>query len=119
MKLDSGGVVADFLDRFLDVDDFAVNIEAEFLESFCNLYVVDRTEDSAGCACLGADCKLDILELCCELFGIGFDFGEFVSALTLVFGEYFECRFGGDNSLTGGNEVVAAVAVFTSTTSSL
>lgn len=34
-----------------------------------------------------------------------------MSALTLVLGEYFECRFGGDNSLTGGNEVVAAVAV--------
>lgn len=73
MKLDSCAVVANFFDRFLDVDDFAVNAETEFFESFSNLDAVDRAEDSACGACLGTDCELDVFELGCKFFGVGLD----------------------------------------------
>lgn len=41
-------VLTKLLDGLLEHDDFAVNFVTCLFESFGDLYVVDRTEDSAG-----------------------------------------------------------------------
>ena len=110
VEIESGIVVADFLNSFLNHDVLAVNVEAEFLKGFSNLNSVDRAEDSAGRTGLGTDGKANACERSCESFSIGFDFSELVSALTLVFGKHFKRRGSGDNGFAHGDKVVAAVA---------
>ena len=96
VKFDGGNVFANFFYGLLDFDELAVDVVAEFLEGFGNLDVVYRTENRACCRSLCADGELDALELCCEGFGVGLDFGEFVSALALVFCQNLKSRVAGD-----------------------
>lgn len=48
VELDGGGILAHFLDGFLDFDDLAVDVVAELFEGFGNLDGVDGAEDGAG-----------------------------------------------------------------------
>ena len=109
MELDVSGVVANLLYRALDRDELAVHIVAELLESFSNLDIVDRTENSAGRAGLCADSERYALESCSGSLGVFQNLSELVGALLLVLGELLEGRGRGNDSLTLGDEIVAAV----------
>lgn len=112
MEFDSGGVNSDFFDGLFDVDDFAVYIMAEFLKSFSNLDCIHRAEYGAGGACLGADGEADSLEGCGGSFSVSFEFGNFVSALFLLFGELLEGSGRCYDTFSLRDEVVAAITIF-------
>ena len=95
-----------------NVDELAVDVVAELFESFCNLEAVYRAEDCACGACLGTDGELNVCDGSSESFGVGFDLGELVGTLALVFGEHLKSRGSSDNGFSEGNEVVAAVTTF-------
>lgn len=109
VELNGCVVVSDFFDGFFDFDDLAVHVEAELFEGFCDLDCVDRAEDCAGGACFCADGELDILKGSSESFGVSFDFGELVGALTLILSEHFEGGFGSDHGFTLRDKVIAAI----------
>ena len=90
VEVDFRGVFAEFLNGFLEHDDFAVDVVAEFFKCFSNLDVVYRTEDGAGCRCFRTDSQGNIGKRSCNGLCVGLDFRELVGALALVFLKLFE-----------------------------
>ena len=110
VQLDAGGVLAKFFDGS-DVDELALNLDACGSESFGELDGVHRAVDYTGLAGVGGDDEvLKSLDLGGDSLGCGFDLSKLVGLLTLVLGQDLEGRRSGDNSLSGGDKVVAAVA---------
>ena len=110
VKFNDSFVVTKFFDGFLDNDDFAVDVVAEFFESFSDLDIVDRAEDCAVGAGFSTDSESHVFEGFGGSFSVGFDFSKFVSALALVFSEHFKRRFRSDNGFALRNKVVTTVA---------
>ena len=102
MKFYDCVVFADFFYGVLDNDNLAVDVVTEFFKGFSNLDVVYRAEYCACRACLGADSEADALELFSNGFCVGFEFGELVGALALVFGEYLQGAFACDDCFALG-----------------
>jgi len=103
VELDDSCVVADFFDG-VERDELAVHVVAEFFESFCNLDGVYRAENSTGRRGLGTDGELNVCDGSSESFGVGFDLGELVGALALVFGEYLQGAFACDDCFALGEQ---------------
>lgn len=102
MEVDLGGVFAKFLHGLFEHDDLAVNVVAELFEGFGDLDVVDRAEDGAGGRSLGADGEGYVGQCGCGCLCVGFDLGELVGALTLVFLELAQVGVVGDYSFCPG-----------------
>ena len=111
VEVDFGGVLAEFLNGLFEHDDLAVDVVAEFFESFSNLDVVDRAEDGACGGSLGADGESHAFERSCNSFCIGLDLGELVGALTLALFELTQVGVVGNHCFALGDEIVTAVTV--------
>lgn len=112
VELYSAGVLSEGLYGVFYNDNLAVNVVSELSEGFGNLESAYRAVDGVVGTGLGCDGEeLYALESCGSSFGVGLDLSELVGALALVLGENLEGALSGDDSLSLGDEVIAAVAV--------
>ena len=104
MKLYDSDIFAGSL-NVLDVDDLAVDVEAELLEFFCNLQATDAAIDDACAACLSVEAQANCVQLLCESFCVCLDLSELDGLLLEFLGEDFLSAFAGDNALALRNQI--------------
>ena len=112
VEFDKGFVASHFFYGFFQNDRFAINVESEFFQSFCDLNIVDRAEDGARGACFCSNGEAYIFQRFSKSFCVGLDFCELVCSLSLVFGQNFERRFGCNHSFSRRDKVISSVSAF-------
>ena len=96
--------------HILDVDELAVNVEAELSQFIGNHHAVDTSVDGAVGTHLGGDGQGNTFQLVSNALGISLNLLQLLGFLLEFLGQHLLGTLGGDDTFTLGNKIVAAVA---------